>query len=101
MSTINRGIVYTLVIAVFVLLLGITALLSVAYNRHRRLEDVTIDLQRNLTQQEHEIVELQEKLEDCDTLQAIAPVDHSWDTQPSSAQSGNKPVRTASPTDNW
>ncbi|WP_026308825.1 hypothetical protein [Spirosoma spitsbergense] len=101
MSTINRGIVYTLMIAVFVLLLGITALLGVAYNRHQRLEDVTIDLQRNLTQQEHTIVELQEKLEDCDTLQAIAPVDHSWDIQPSSAQSGKKPVHAASSTDKW
>jgi Tfp pilus assembly protein PilO len=101
MSTISRGIVYTLIAAVLVLLLGITALLSVAYNRHRRLEDVTTDLQRNLTQQEHKIVELEEKLEDCDTLQAVAPVDHSWDTQPSSAQSGKKPAQTASPTGNW
>ncbi len=101
MSTISRGIVYTLIAAVFVLLLGITALLSVAYNRHRRLEDVTTDLQRNLTQQEHKIVELEEKLEDCDTLQAIAPVDHSWDAQPSSAQSAKKPVQKTSPIDNW
>ncbi len=100
MSTISRGIVYTLTIAVFVLLLGITALLSVAYNRHQRLEDVTIDLQRNLTQQEHKIVELQEKLEDCDTLQALAPVSNAWDSQPSSAQSDTKPIPSTS-SDNW
>lgn len=101
MSTISRGIVYTLTAAVFVLLLGITALLSVAYNRHRRLEDVTTDLQRNLTQQEHKIVELEEKLEDCDTLQAVITVDRSWDTQPASAQSGKKPVPAAHSANNW
>ncbi len=101
MSTISRGIVYTLIAAVLVLLLGITALLSVAHNRHQRLADVTVDLQRNLTQQENKIVELEEKLEDCDTLQAVAPADRSWDAQPSSAQSARKPVQKISPTDNW
>ncbi|WP_461092046.1 hypothetical protein [Spirosoma gilvum] len=82
MSTVSRGVVYSLVAVVIVLLLGIMALLGVAYNRHQRLEDATIDLQRNLTQQENKITELQERLQDCDTTKATAPIDTSWNKPP-------------------
>ena len=81
-----------LLTAVCVLLLGITALLGVAYNRHQRLQDATIDLQRNLTQRESKIAELQTKLQNCDTVQTGSPIDTSWGTQTSSlppAKTGN------------
>ncbi|GAB3510120.1 hypothetical protein GCM10027341_48130 [Spirosoma knui] len=80
MSIGSRGAIYSLLTVVVVLLLGITALLWVAYNRHQRLEDATIDLQRNLSQQESQIKDLQERLEDCDTLETAAPLDTSWNT---------------------
>ncbi|GAB4021101.1 hypothetical protein GCM10028808_64880 [Spirosoma migulaei] len=80
MPVVSRGVVYSLIAVVFVLLLGITALLSVSYHRHQRLEDATIDFQRNLTQQESKIVELQTKLANCDTIQATPPTDTSWGT---------------------
>lgn len=78
MSSLNRGVVYSLLIAVLVLLLGIAALLWVAYRRHQRLEDATLDLQRNVAQQEGQIKLLQRRLEDCDTLRAAISVDSSW-----------------------
>lgn len=86
MSSLNRGVVYSLLIAVLVLLLGIAALLWVAYRRHQRLEDATLDLQRNVAQQEGQIKLLQRRLEDCDTLRSAIPVDSSWyiDTEPDS-----------------
>lgn len=80
MSTVSRGVVYSLIAVVVVLLLGITALLGVAYSRHQRLEDTTIDLQRNLAQQENRIMRLQTLLQDCDTLQTTTPSDTSWNT---------------------
>lgn len=80
MPVVSRGIVYSLIAVVLVLLLGITALLRVSYHRHQRLEDATIDFQRNLTQQENKIVDLQAKLANCDTAQTVTPVgtDSSW-----------------------
>ncbi|GAB2600168.1 hypothetical protein [Spirosoma areae] len=80
MSAVSRGLVYSLLAVVLILLLGITALLGVAYNRHQRLEDATTDLRRNLTQQESKISELQERLEDCDTVQTGTPADTAWET---------------------
>ena len=76
------GVVYSLLTVVIVLLLGIAALLWVAYNRHQRLEDATIDLQRNVNQQESQIKELQERLEDCDTVEGASSPDTSWNTVP-------------------
>jgi hypothetical protein len=63
---------------VIVLLVGIAALLGVAYHRHQRLEDATIDLQRNLSQQEGQIKNLRQQLENCDTIQAFTPSDTAW-----------------------
>ena len=80
MSAVSRGVVYSLIAVVFVLLIGIAPLLGVAYNRHQRLEDTTIDLQRNLSQQEGQIKNLQQRLENCDTVQTITPADSSWGT---------------------
>ena len=85
MPVISRGLVYSLIAIVCVLLLGISALLGVAYQRHQRLEDATIDFQRNLTQQEHKIVKLQQQLQNCDTsqtTQAVSVPDTSWNTTP-------------------
>lgn len=85
MPVVSRGFVYSLIAIVCVLLLGISALLGVAYQRHQRLEDATIDFQRNLSQQEHQIVKLQKQLQNCDTSQTTQPVsvpDTSWNTKP-------------------
>lgn len=82
MSVGTRGVVYSLLTVVFVLLLGIAALLWVAYNRHQRLENATIDLQRNVNQQESQIKNLQELLQDCDTVQRTVSPDTSWETVP-------------------
>ncbi|MFD2571108.1 hypothetical protein ACFSUS_10715 [Spirosoma soli] len=82
MSVGSRGVVYSLLTVVVVLLLGITALLWVAYHRHQRLEDATIDLQRNVSQQKSQIRELQERLEDCDTIDTTPPADTSWNSIP-------------------
>ena len=78
MSAVSRNIVYSLLAVVLVLLVGIAALLGVAYHRHQRLEDATIDLQRNLSQQEGKIKTLQQQLENCDTVQAFTPSDTAW-----------------------
>lgn len=67
-----------LLTVVCALLLGITALLGVAHNRHQRLQDTTIDLQRNLTQRESKIAELQTKLQNCNTVPTGSPMDTSW-----------------------
>lgn len=107
MSSISRRVIYTLIAAVLVLLLGMAALLDVSYYRHQRLEDSMIDLKRSLSQQENKIVELEEMLEGCDTLQrampataptitpnppvAPMPIDTSWETQPSAAKSAYNP----------
>ncbi|WP_206170540.1 hypothetical protein [Spirosoma pollinicola] len=56
------------------------ALLSVANHRHQQLKDTTIDLQRNLSQQERKIRDLQQRLENCDTMQAAPPADSGWCT---------------------
>ena len=73
----NRPVVYSLLAAIVVLLLGIVTLLGVAYYRHQRLADETNDLRRSLTQQEGQINELQSRLDDCDTA-LPAPIDSSW-----------------------
>lgn len=93
MLSASRGIVYSLLTVVFVLLLGIMALLWVANNRHQRLEDATTDLRRNLGQQESQIRDLQERLEDCDTNVAIAPTDTAWGATP--PPTGSRVVRQA------
>jgi len=81
-STVNRNVVYSLLTAVVVLLLGIVTLLGVAYYRHQRLADETTDLRRSMTQQEGQIKNLQERLEDCDTI-VQPPIDSSWTARPS------------------
>lgn len=73
MSSVSRSTVYSLIAIVCVLLVGITALLRVASHRHQRLEDMTIDLQRTLSQQEGQIRTLQQRLENCDTVKAAVP----------------------------
>lgn len=78
MSSVSRNTVYSLIAIVCVLLVGITALLGVAYNRHQRLEDRTIDLQRNISLQESQIRTLRQRLENCDTVKAVAPSHTAW-----------------------
>jgi Tfp pilus assembly protein PilO len=100
MSSVSRGVVYSLLAVVLVLLLGIMALLGVSYNRHQRLEDATADLKRNLSQQESKIADLQERLEGCDTIQAtvqaVPPVDTSWNSPPAVA-----PKKAQNPSPEW
>lgn len=78
MPAVSRGVVYSLLAVVVVLLLGIAALISVASQRNQRLEDATIDFQRNLNQKEGTIKDLQRRLENCDTLRATIPDDSGW-----------------------
>lgn len=78
MQIASKGVIYSLLTAVVVLLVGIAALVGVANYRHQRLEDATQDLRRSLTQQEGQIKNLQQRLEDCDTVNTASPVDTSW-----------------------
>ena len=80
MATENQRIVRTLLVAVVVLLAGIAALLWVAYNRHQRLIDEAQDLRRNLHQKSSQIKQLENRLQNCDTVQTV--VDSSWGGQP-------------------
>lgn len=80
MSAVSRGVVYTLLVVVAVLLLGIAALLRVASQRNQRLEDATIDFQRSLSQKEGKIKDLQQRLHDCDTIRSSVPDDSGWGT---------------------
>ena len=97
MQAASRGVIYSLLTVVILLLLGITALLGVAYNRHQRLEDTTMDLQRNLTQQEGKIKNLQQRLEDCDTVETTAPRDTSWNTAPLATDSARAVSQISQP----
>jgi hypothetical protein len=78
MPAVSRGVVYSLLAVVVVLLLGIAALISVASQRNQRLEDATIDFQRNLNQKDGKIKDLQQRLENCDTVRATIPDDSGW-----------------------
>ncbi|ADB42483.1 hypothetical protein [Spirosoma linguale] len=76
MPAVNRRVAYSLTAAVLLLLLGMVALLSVANRRHQRLADSAIDLQRNISQQEKIIKELQQRLDDCSPM--ARPTDSGW-----------------------
>ena len=95
MLSASRSLVYSLLTVVFVLLLGIVALLWVANNRHQRLEDATTDLRRSLSQQESQIRDLRERLRNCDTHEAIAPGDTAWKAtpQPNGSRGTRRAVR--------
>ncbi|WP_461126946.1 hypothetical protein [Spirosoma aerophilum] len=80
MPAASRGVVYSLITVVVVLLLGIAAILGVSYHRHQRLEDAAIDLQHNLSQQEGQIKALRQQLDDCDTIQPAVSADSGWGT---------------------
>ncbi len=99
MSAVNRGIVYSLMAVVLVLLVGIAALLSVANHRHQQLEDTTIDLRRHLGQQERRIRDLQKRLEDCNAMQADTPADSGRRTEAAtkSTSVANKVLRSRLP----
>ncbi|MCX6218873.1 hypothetical protein [Spirosoma sp.] len=76
MPAVNRRATYSLTAAVLLLLLGMVALFSVAKRRNQRLADSAIDLQRNTSQQEKIIKELQQRLDDCAPM--VLPTDSSW-----------------------
>lgn len=78
---------YTLLAVVVVLLLGIAALLRVAAQRNQRLEDATIDFQRHINQKEGQIKDLQQRLQNCDTIRPAVPDDAGWGTPSSVADS--------------
>lgn len=73
MSPTSRSVLYSLLTVVLILLLGIVTILSVAYQRNRRLEDQRTDLQRRSFRQENQIKDLKVRLEDCDTVQNNSP----------------------------
>ncbi|GAB3776341.1 hypothetical protein GCM10028818_21800 [Spirosoma horti] len=78
MPTVSRGVVYSLLAVVIILLLGIAALVMVASQRNQRLADATIDFQRSLNQKDGKIKALQQRLENCDTVRAPSPDDSGW-----------------------
>lgn len=82
MFSTNQPVVHSLLTVVVVLLLGIMAILGVAYQRHRHLEDQDTDLLRYSSQQEIQIRDLQWRLENCDTIQSAAPNKASWTKLP-------------------
>lgn len=77
MSSISRSVVYSLLTVIFVLLLSIMIILSVAYQRYRRLDDQRVDLQRISFRQQNQIKDLTVRLEDCDTVRTNPPTDTS------------------------
>lgn len=74
MSSPSRGVVYSLLTVVFILLVGMMTILGVAYQRYQRFKDQAADLQRNLIEQKIRINDLQLLLKDCDTVQSVNPV---------------------------
>ncbi|GAB3807711.1 hypothetical protein GCM10028819_45130 [Spirosoma humi] len=95
MPAVSRGVVYSLLAVVVVLLLGIAALVMVASQRNQRLADATIDFQRNLSQKEGKIKDLQQRLENCDTVRAVIPDDSGWG--PIKADTTSEDSQTISP----
>ena len=69
---------------VLMLLLGIVAMLNVAYQRHQRLEDQATDLKRHLFRQQRQIRTLKGQLEDCDTTRTERSVSTYWNSLPAS-----------------
>ena len=96
MPAVSRGVVYSLLAVVVVLLLGMAALVRVASQRNQRLEDATIDFQRNLNQKEGKIKDLQQRLENCDTVRATIPDDSGWGTTPAIIDSAHISSQTIS-----
>jgi hypothetical protein len=76
-SPANRLIVYSFLTIVFVLMLGVTALLNVSHNRSQHLQDQATDLRRNLFQRDQKIKVLEDRLKDCDTLEAASSATYS------------------------
>jgi Tfp pilus assembly protein PilO len=76
----NRPIVYSFLIVVFVLVLGVTTLLTVSHNRSQHLQDQAIDLRRNLFQKNQKIKALENRLKNCDTLEAASATRYSCDS---------------------
>lgn len=80
----NRPVVYSLLAVVLLLLLGIMAMLSVADQRHQRLEDQATDLKRHLFRQQQQIKNLKGQLKDCDTMHTERFGSSSWSNMPAS-----------------
>jgi hypothetical protein len=60
------------------------AMLSVADQRHQRLEDQATDLKRHLFRQQRQIRNLKGQLKDCDTVYSDRSVSTSWNSLPAS-----------------
>ncbi|GAB3564183.1 hypothetical protein GCM10027578_09210 [Spirosoma luteolum] len=75
MPAARQETVYSLLTVVFVLLLGIVALLWVAYNRHQHLADQTLELRRNLSEQKGQIDTLRDRLEKCNPDELLPTTD--------------------------
>ncbi len=59
-------------------------MLSVADQRHQRLEDQATDLKRHLFRQQRQIRTLKERLQDCDSTRTDRSVSTSWRQLPTS-----------------
>lgn len=74
----NRGIVYSLVVAVVLLLIGIAALLRVTHNRYQLFSDEAADLRHHLINQTLLINNLRRRLADCDSIANPLATDTLW-----------------------
>jgi hypothetical protein len=81
MSTSRRGVVWSLLTAILILLAGVMGLLYISYNRDKQYDSEIRALRYKLTEQEAEIELLQNKLK-----RSVPPADTSW----------TKPIRVVS-----
>ncbi|MBC3787614.1 hypothetical protein [Spirosoma utsteinense] len=82
MPSTNRSIVYSLLTVVLILLVGMMAMLGVAYRRYQHVDDQRAELQRTLIQQERRIRQLQKQLHKYRAMQPTARPDTLTDTHP-------------------
>ncbi len=83
----KQGIVYSLLVAVLVLLLGLLAILGVNSNRADRFQNEINAIQHEVTAKDQQVKHLQKQLDDCDSVPIPAkpqseinpsPADTSW-----------------------
>lgn len=78
MSPENRATVYSLAVAVVLLLVGMAALLRVTDNRYQLFRDEAADLRRRLTNQTLQLNNLRRRLADCDSTANPLATDTLW-----------------------
>lgn len=77
MVSLRRELVYSLLLAIGLLVVGLVALLQVSNTRERRYQDELNDLRRSIILQHAEIQKLRQQLQ-----QATTAADSSWTSWP-------------------